>query len=79
MVRDRAHELGISPVIKHILHNPRKEAEQHCYNPAHQKLFDLGYVPTTDISSEIAKLIQQLIPFRNRIHEEVIDPKISWE
>lgn len=60
------------------IENPRKEAEQHYYNPAHQKLFDLGYKPTISITSEITKLIQQLLPFKNRIHEEVIMPKIGW-
>ena len=64
--------------IRHI-ENPRKEAERHHYNPTHQKLFDLGYVPTIDIKSEIFKLIQQLLPFRNKVREEVILPQISWK
>ena len=67
------------PVAIEHTNNLRKEAEQHYYNPTHQKLFDLGYVPTTDISYEITKLIQQLLPFKDRIREEVIDPKISWK
>ena len=78
IVRRGAYNAGVSIKMEHI-DNPRKEAESHYYNPTHQKLFDLGYVPTTDISSEIAKLLQQLLPFRNRIREEVILPKISWE
>ena len=67
------------PVAIDHIENPRKEAEQHYYNPTHQKLFDLGYEPTTDILSEITKLLQQLLPFRDRIREEVILPKISWK
>ena len=66
------------PVAIRHLDNPRKEAEQHYYNPARQKLFNLGYEPTTDISSEISKLLQQLLPFKHRIHEEVILPRIGW-
>jgi|LGVF01.2.fsa_nt_gb UDP-sulfoquinovose synthase len=77
MVCEEAHELGFNAKIDH-LPNPRKEAEQHYYNPTHQKLFDLGYKPTIDMALEISRLIQQLLPFRDRIHEEVIDPKISW-
>ena len=67
------------PVAIDHIDNPRNEKELHYYNPTHQKLLDLGYVPTTDISSEIAKLIQQLLPFRDRIREEVIEPGISWK
>jgi nucleoside-diphosphate-sugar epimerase len=78
IVRRGAYNAGVNIKMEHI-DNPRKEAESHYYNPTRQKLFDLGYVPTTDIEGEITKLIQQLLPFRNRIHEEVISPKIMWE
>ena len=78
MVCEGGYELGINVKRDH-LPNPRKEAEQHYYNPTHQKLFDLGYVPTTDIKGEISKLLGQLLPFKNRIREEVIMPKISWK
>lgn len=72
-----AEACNFPALISHI-DNPRKETEQHYYNPTHQKLFDLGYKPTTDIQGEITKLLQQLLPFRDRIHEEVILPKIGW-
>ena len=78
MVYEEGHSLGLNTKIDH-LPNPRKEMESHYYNPTHQKLFDLGYVPTTDIPSEISKLLQQLLPFKNRIREEVIMPKIGWK
>jgi len=58
--------------------NPRKEAEQHYYNPAHQKLFDLGYKPTTNIQLEITNLIHRLIPFRRRIQSGMAMPTINW-
>jgi len=77
MVKASATELGLNVDIAHIS-NPRKEAEEHYYNPTHQKLFDLGYVPTTDIQSEITKLITQLKPFTKRIKPSVILPKTLW-
>ena len=67
-----------SPANPEHLPNPRKEAESHYYNPAHQKLFDLGYQPTTDIQGEITKLISQLMPYKSRIRKEVIMPKTNW-
>jgi len=77
MVKASATELGLNVDITHIS-NPRKEAEDHYYNPTHQKLFDLGYVPTTDIQNEITKLITQLKPFTKRIKPSVILPKTLW-
>ena len=72
-----ARACNLPVAIDHI-ENPRKEAEQHYYNPTHQKLFDFGYEPTTDMLSEITKLLHQLLPFRDRVREEVILPKIGW-
>ena len=73
-----ANKLGLNAKMDH-LPNPRKEAEQHYYNPTHQKLFGLGYKPTTCMLSEIAKLLHQLLPYKDKIREEVILPKISWK
>jgi nucleoside-diphosphate-sugar epimerase len=77
MVQASAQELGM-PVDITPIPNPRKEAEEHYYNPAHQKLFDLGYIPTTDIQSEITKLLATLKPFSSRIKPNVIMPKTKW-
>ena len=65
-------------MIAHI-HNPRDEAEKHYYNPAHQNLFDIGYIPTTDIQSEIANLIRLLLPYKDRVMEKAIMPTTEWK
>jgi UDP-sulfoquinovose synthase len=64
----------------HKMHlpNPRTEADKHYYNPAHQKLFNLGYIPTTDIKSELVKLINDLMPFKDRVIKEHIMPTTTW-
>uniref|UniRef100_A0A6H1ZWX3 Putative NADH dehydrogenase n=2 Tax=viral metagenome TaxID=1070528 RepID=A0A6H1ZWX3_9ZZZZ len=77
MVCYAANELDISHIIENIP-NPRNESENHYYRPEHQKLFDLGYVPTIDIQSEITKLIEQLLPYKDRIIEKVIMPTTKW-
>jgi len=66
--------------IVHI-ENPRNEAAEHYYNPVHQKLFDLGYKPTNDLKGQIAKIIEDLIPHRQRILDckDVLTPKIGWD
>ena len=78
IVCEEANKLDLNTKMDHLT-NPRKEAESHYYNPTHQKLFDLGYVPTTDIAGEIGKLLVQLLPYAIRVREKVIAPKISWK
>jgi len=68
-------ELTVS--IQH-LDNPRKEAEKHYYNPDHDKLFKMGYKPTTDIEGEIIKLLCALRPYKDLIKKHVIMPRINW-
>ncbi len=76
-VLDAASFLGIDAKTQH-LPNPRTEADSHYYNPAHQKLFDLGYVPTKDIHVEIIKLINDIMPFKDRIIKSHILPTTTW-
>ncbi len=77
LVLNACQELGLEYHVTGLT-NPRIESESHYYNPAHKNLFDLGYVPTTNIYGEIVKLIKQLIPYRNRINTDLINPKILW-
>ena len=72
-----AGDLGLDVDISHI-DNPRKEAEKHYYNPDHQKLFDLGYEPTKNIYEHIRSLIEDILPYKDRVIKEVIMPTINW-
>ena len=78
MVAHSATELNLDPSISHIKPNPRLENEDHYYNPTCQKLFNLGYQPTTDIQGEITKLIKTILPYKDRVIKEVIMPKVNW-
>lgn len=71
---------GIDAAI-HNFTNPRKEKEEHYYNPDHQKLQDLGYKPTGDMSGVIEEMIRDLSKYKDRIlaKEHVILPKIRWD
>lgn len=77
MVARGANELELKTGIEHIP-NPRYEAEEHYYNPAHQKLFDLGYVPDTNIQGNINSLLEQLLPYKDRIQPGMIMPTTKW-
>jgi nucleoside-diphosphate-sugar epimerase len=78
IVNRQAQKLGLNPGITHIS-NPRKEKESHYYNPEHSKLLDLGYKPTDDLEGEVGILLQQLMPYKDRVNKKVIMPKTKWE
>lgn len=63
------------------LENPRKEREEHYYNPDHQHLLDLGYKPTHDIEKEMRIMLQDLIKYKDRIEarREALIPDIRWD
>ena len=79
-VRNVAVTLGLEAEIHHI-ENPRKEKEDHYYNPDHSKLLLLGYKPTHDIDAEIRTMMTDLIRYRERIQEKraVLMPNIHWD
>lgn len=75
-----AKEMGLDSEIRR-LENPRKEKEDHYYNPDHKKLLDLGYEPTTDMYEELKITISILMKYIDRIksREHVLIPDIRWD
>ena len=71
-------EVCPTPVSIAHIPNPRTEAESHYYNPAHQKLFDLGYKPSHDIRGEIEHLIEILLPYKENVKPGIILPTTTW-
>jgi len=62
------------------IENPRIEKEVHYYKADHNKLKELGFKPTRHIDEEIGIMLDDLIPFKQRIvkHQEAIVKKIKW-
>ncbi len=79
-VQKVAGELGLEVEVRN-LENPRKEMEEHYYNPDHQYLLDLGYQPTHDVEAEMRLMIQDLMKYRERIEakREVLIPDVRWD
>ncbi len=79
-VQRAAGKLGLDAKIHHI-ENPRKEQEEHYYNPDHQHLFDLGYQPTTDMAAELDVMLKDLVRNEARIAacKDVLIPEIRWD
>jgi len=74
-----ADRLGCRVAV-HNLENPRQEMEEHYYRPDHQKLLDLGYVPTRDLEGELAVMLADLMKCRQRIEAKkaLLIPSIQW-
>ena len=79
-VKKVSDKLGLTCIIKQVK-NPRKEKEEHYYNPDHQHLLDLGYKPTHDMESELKIMLSDLIKYKNRIlsHAYSLMPDIHWD
>lgn len=69
----RGHDVRIESIP-----NPRKEAEQHYYNPAYQGLKDIGLNPhllTDEILDGLFGVVER---FKNNIRRDVIFSGIKW-
>ncbi len=58
--------LGLAVEVQN-LPNPRKEAEDHYYNPAHSTLLDLGLEPTYMTDEVLAAMMRQVIAYKDQI------------
>ena len=80
-VADIAERLGLHPQIEHLT-NPRTESEDHYYAPAHNRLLEMGYVPTGSLAMILERTIKDLLRWGNREHlvqfRHVVAPKIRW-
>ena len=79
-VKKVGDEFGLNVKVSNI-ENPRKEMEDHYYNPDHRHLLNLGYKPTHDVEQEIRIMLEDLIKYRDRIEKkkEVLIPDIRWD
>ena len=75
-----ATKLGLEPEVRNV-ENPRRELEEHYYEPDHQNLLDLGYQPTHDVEAEIEIMINDLVKYRDRIeaHKGALIPTVRWD
>ena len=70
-------QLGMDVVVKSIA-NPRKEAEKHYYNPVHTGLLSLGLKPNFLTDEVLARLMQVVLRYRNRIDVGRFLQNIKW-
>ncbi len=78
---ERVHRVGRKlgyPVEIKSVANPRKEKEDHYYNPAHSGLVELGLKPHYLTDDMLADLIERVARYRDRIDHAKILPRVRW-
>jgi nucleoside-diphosphate-sugar epimerase len=80
IVQKSAKTLGIDVEIKYY-ENPRVEANKHYYNPEIKILPKLGFKPKFRMSNLVGQMIEDLIPYKNRISkfQDRILPYTNWK
>jgi UDP-sulfoquinovose synthase len=78
MVKREGEKLGLSVEVQH-LKNPRVEAEQHYYNPRHQKLIDLGLSPRLLSDVLLDSMLLRIREYAHRVKKDIILPRVGWD
>jgi UDP-sulfoquinovose synthase len=61
------------------LDNPRKEAEEHYYNPAHSGLLDLGLQPHHLTDDVVADLLETVLAYKDSVGPHKVMPRVRWK
>lgn len=69
--------MGLNVEVKSIP-NPRKEKEEHYYNPTHSGLRDLGLKPHFMTDEVVAAMLERIIANKDRIETRRIMPRVKW-
>jgi UDP-sulfoquinovose synthase len=69
--------IGYNVKIDHI-ENPRKEAEEHYYNPTYQGLIDIGVEPHYLTEEVLESMFRVVEKYKDNIRKDVIFQGIKW-
>ncbi|WP_457653748.1 NAD-dependent epimerase/dehydratase family protein [Rhodocaloribacter sp.] len=70
-------EMGLDVQAKSIP-NPRKEPEEHYYNPDHSGLLELGLEPHYMTDEVLAEMLGQVRKYKDHIDVDMIMPRVVW-
>ena len=76
-VRHASGRVGLKVQVEAIP-NPRKEAEDHYYNPAHSGLTELGLTPTLMSEDILVGMIREVMRHKEHIDRARIMPRVRW-
>lgn len=78
MVERVGNELGLQVRIKAV-ENPRKEAEEHYYNPVHRGLIELGLQPHHLTDEVLAEMLKVVRGYRDNVRDHQILRGVKWD
>ena len=70
--------MGLNVEIRPI-DNPRKEAEEHYYNPAHSELLKLGLQPHFLTDEVMADMLETVVRHKANIDPGKVLPRVRWK
>ena len=76
-IKKVSESMGYKVSISNIK-NPRKESEEHYYNPKYQGLIDLGVKPNYFTDDVIRGILIKAENYKNNINKDVIFNGIKW-
>ncbi len=76
-VQQAGKRLGLRVNVEHIP-NPRLEAEEHYYNPAHTGLLSLGLQPHYLTEDVLVDMLEVILRHREAIDKTLIFPEVRW-
>jgi len=76
-VKEAGSLLEIDVEVKSIP-NPRREPEDHYYNPTHTGLMDLGLDPNLMTTEVLADMMRMVIKHKDNIDSSKIFPRVRW-
>jgi UDP-sulfoquinovose synthase len=77
-VREAGRQLGLEVQINKIP-NPRREAEEHYYNPAHTGLLSLGLSPHYLTTQTLADMLTFVSRHGDGINADYTLPRVTWQ
>lgn len=76
-VQNVGNQLGLNVEIRNI-ENPRKEMEEHYYNPAHTGMLELGLQPHYLSDTALEAILKKVMESRDLIDPERIFRGVKW-
>lgn len=76
-VKQAADTVGLKVQINHVK-NPRKEKEDHYYNPKSDKFKDLGLEPHLLTERSIVDMLTNIMKSKQNIKPNLINPRVHW-
>lgn len=77
-VHDIGRKFSLDVQIK-CLENPRKEMEEHYYNPAHTGLLDIGLKPHYLTDDVLATMMETVLKYKESIKQDIIFKGVKWK